>query len=355
MARWAKDKKKPSNEARPITGGVVVASEAEVAVAVARTATKPLPTPDPSQAERWERLRKLKVGADDPEVARAAVEAAARLRCLVPFTRSATDRTAAGELARLLVWASFEGVVDPYRALTRSTVEQYLTTHAPRREGGWGSRRSVLYAVGRVLHPQHYPPVRGATASRQMRQTATTPQEIANLRAVIPGLPDSLGTRVQLALDLCYGAGARSADLRDLRGTAITSVTSHGEAFTVVTMPSQRGGVRQVPVIDPDIGARLLVVAARVGDGLVLAPNAKTAERNIVNRISEELRKYGYPGINPVALRNRWVLDLAERIPAALLLQLADVLDLKILTDQRGSLPRYKIRHILTILRDGAR
>lgn len=61
MARWAKDKKKPSNEARPITGGVVSASEAEaaVAVAVARTGTKPLPTPDPSQAERTTQLENL--------------------------------------------------------------------------------------------------------------------------------------------------------------------------------------------------------------------------------------------------------------------------------------------------------
>jgi DNA-binding PucR family transcriptional regulator len=140
-----------------------------------------------------------------------------------------------------------------------------------------------------------------------------------------------------------------------LRGTAITTVRSNGRAICVVSLPNSAGGVRQVPVLDAGVNARLLALAARAGNDLVLAPNREFAERNIVNRIGEDMRRRGYPGLQPAALRNRWILDLAERIPAALLLQLADVLDVRVLSDQRGQLPHYKVRHTITLLQEGPR
>jgi hypothetical protein len=156
--------------------------------------------------------------------------------------------------------------------------------------------------------------------------------------------------------DLSYGVGARPADFKVLRGTAITTVRSHGRAICVVALPNTAGGVRQVPVLDAGINSRLIELAARVGDGLVLAPNAEFAERNIVNRISEKLTNKGYPPVRTVALRNRWILDMAERrIPTAMLLQLADVLDLRVLTDLRKELPHFKIRHAITILQESLR
>ena len=156
-------------------------------------------------------------------------------------------------------------------------------------------------------------------------------------------------------LDLSYGAGARPADFRRLRGTAITSIAVDGRAISVVALPNLGGGVRQVPVVDPDVSARLLGLAARVGDKLVMAPHAAVAERNIVNRVSEHLRTLGHPGLDPVALRNRWVLDLAERIPAVLLQQLADVCELRILVDERARVQRYKLRHAITLLTETQR
>lgn len=88
----------------------------------------------------------------------------------------------------------------------------------------------------------------------------------------------------------------------------------------------------------------------------MLAPNAEFAERNIVNRISEKLTNKGYPPVRAAALRNRWILDMAERrIPTAMLLQLADVADLRVLSDLRKELPHFKIRHAITIQQESLR
>jgi hypothetical protein len=192
-------------------------------------------------------------------------------------------------------------------------------------------------------------------APRPKRQKAASYDDIRKLYRLIQELPHALGTRVQVLADLSYGVGARPGDFKVLRGTAITTVRSHGRAICVVTLPNNAGGVRKVPVMESGINARLLALAARVGDDLVLAPDKEFAERNLVNRISEHMRRRGYPGVQPAALRNRWILDLAERIPAALLLQLADVLDVRVLADQRGQLPHYKVRHTITILQEALR
>lgn len=143
--------------------------------------------------------------------------------------------------------------------------------------------------------------------------------------------------------------------LRAGHSTAITSVAVGGRAISVVTLPNLGGGVRQVPVVDPDTSGRLLALAARVGDSLVLAPHAAVAERNIVNRVSEQLRELGHPRMDPVALRNRWLLDLAEKVPAVLLQQLADVCELRILMDMRARVQQYKLRHAITLMTEAPR
>jgi hypothetical protein len=323
--------------------------------AVARDAVRPLPNPNPTQDERRQRLLQLRVRADDPAVALAAIEAAASLRCMLPFTCWSTDIGATAEIGRYLVWSAFNGVVDARRAFRRANVDRYLIGSGTGTERGLRDRRRILYGTGRVLHPREYPPARVVPSPRAKRQIAASTTEIQELKALIPGLPPQLGSRVQVLFDLCYGAGARPADFKTLRGNAISTVRMYERGFSVVTLPNLSGGVRAVPVTDPEISARLLDLAARAGDGLVLAPNAEFAERNIVNRVSEHLRRHGYPGINTAALRNRWALDLSERVPAALLVQLADVLDLRLLSDQREQLHRYKTRHAITLMMEGTR
>jgi hypothetical protein len=128
-----------------------------------------------------------------------------------------------------------------------------------------------------------------------------------------------------------------------------------GRAIAVVALPNRLGGVRQVPVVNPAIAARLLSLSVAVGNGLVLSPKTEQPERNIVNPTNGDLRRHGHTGMNHLGLRNRWILDLAATVPAALLLQLADVSDLRELVDQRSLLPTYTTRHAITTLQEGQR
>ncbi len=327
----------------------------EASALVLRAAVAPLPDPGPDRLERMRVLTGITIRHDDPQVAIDAVTQAATVRCMIEFTRTSTDVKACAELARFLGWAAVDGVVDARRALHRSGVDEYLTLQGYRRPRGLRECRQILYTAGRLFHPREFPPARVLPAPRPKRQTAASHDDIRKLYRLIQEMPPALGMRALALADLSYGVGARPADFKVLRGTAITTVRSDGRAICVVTLPNNAGGVRQVPVLDPGINGRLLALAARAGDDLVLAPNREFAERNIVNRIGEDMRRRGYPGPQPAALRNRWILDLAERIPAALLLQLADVLDIRVLADQRGQLPHYKVRHTITLLREGLR
>lgn len=330
--------------------GPAAESAAKTTMLVAQSAVRELPALPPSEHDRLATLLRQTVGADDPEVAHAAITAAATLRCQVPFTSAEQDRKDVGHVARFLVWAAFGDVVDPVRAFTRANVDEHLAATATASKRSADQRRYILYRTGRRLHPQQFPPRIGTNALARPRHPVASHAEIARLRTLIPRLPARLSQRTQALLDLSYGAGARPADFRSLRGTAITTTTVDGRAVAVVALPNLGGGVRQVPVWDREIGARLVGLAAGLGDRLILAPHAVAAERNIVNRVGEQLRNHGHPTIDPVALRNRWVLDLAERIPAVLLQQLADLCELRILVDERSLVTQYKLRHAITIL-----
>ncbi len=67
--------------------------------------------------------------------------------------------------------------------------------------------------------------------------------------------------------------------------------------------------------------------------------------RNAANKVSESLIRRSDNGVNAAAVRRRWMLDLAETVPAALLMQLADVKELRVLAEQRHHLPSFEIHH----------
>lgn len=309
------------------------------------------PFPD-SESDRFEGLCTVRVRANDDEIAAAAVKYAAHIRCLQQFTCESTDRKATALLARFFVSEAMAvGVLDPKSALHRGHVDYYQQSRVRcRSERSLRELRNILYAAGRVLHPREFPAPRVLPAPRFVRQAAASRQRVRDLYALVPGLPTSLSYRLEVLLDLAYGAGARPTELKVLRGNAINGVKHQGRVVTVVTLPNLAGGQRHVPVFDAIIGTRLLDRARQAGDRLVLAPQCAYAERNMINRISEHLVRLGYKGVNVAELRHRWVLDLAEQIPAALLLQLADVVDLQILADQRGQLPTYTLQHTITLM-----
>lgn len=354
MARFKKMAiARPSDSTNPaVAESKIPEAPAKAVAAAARAAVRELPSPPPSELDRLTRLSNLTVtlAADNPELARDAIEAAALLRCQIPFTTTGQDRKIVGHIARFLIWSAFGDVVDPIRAFTRANVDEYLVVTATSRRRTLDQMRWVLYGTGRRLHPQQFPRAQPKTAPMRPRHPVASDADVRRLQALIPRLPARLGQRTQALLDLSYGAGARPVDYRSLRGTAVTSIRVDEREIGVVALPNVGGGVRQVPIVDPAISARLLELAATVGDGLLLAPSAAVAERNIANRVSEQLRSHGHPGVETVALRNRWILDLAQRVPAVLLQQLADVCDLRILADERQLLPQYDLRHAASIL-----
>lgn len=320
-----------------------------------RAAQTKLPEPGSDVAERMAGLTGITIRHPDPEVAKQAVLEAAKVVCMIDFTYTSTDRKMCGELGRHFGWAALDGVVDAKAALKRRVVDERLAFKGELKPRGLRQARCILYKAGRLFHPREYPAARVLPAPRT-KQMAASYREIRDLYRAAWEMPTPLGMRALTLVDLSYGVGARPADFKELRGTAITTVRSQGRAICVVALPNKAGGVREVPVLDSGINSRLIELAARVGDGLVLAPKAQVAERNIVNRISEKLTKKGYPRVRTTALRNRWILDIAERpIPAALLLQLADISDLRVLADLRKELPRYKIRHAITIMQESLR
>ncbi len=350
MARFKKMAPAATTGSADPKKGVEQVRPDEAALAVALAAVKELPDPDPSLAERMSELRRLSIRTPNPDASRGAIEAAARLRLMMGSTDLETDRKITGIIARFLVWSAYGDVIDPIRAFTRANVNRYLASPNFRSERGNQHRRYVLYAAGRCLHPGQFPPRRTPVAPRKQATSAADPREVRYFRTIIPGLPAWLGRRVEVLLDLAYGAGARPADFRTLRGTAISSVVMHDKAFSVVALPNLGGGVRHVPVIDPDISARLLGLAARVGDGLVLAPNGNGRERNFANRVNCHLKRHGYPTITAGALRNLWLQEWAERIPITLLFHLADVTGYQFPADQLDRRPQYKTRHAITLM-----
>lgn len=354
MARFRKmaAASRPIETAERICEGEQRATLAEAATTVARDAVKPPAPIDPTQSARYAGLSELGIQADDPVLARRAMQAAALLQCMKPGDGGPGDRSVTRQIGKFLLWAAVNGVIDPQRAFSRARVDEYLLLKAATlTEGSIYTMRCGLYGIGRRLRPQQFPPGVRATPIPE-RKLPTPKAEIEQLQAMIPGLPTSLGRRLQALLDLASGAGARSTELKTLRGTAIAAIDVCGQSIAIVTLPNFKGGVRQVPVLDSLASSRLLDLADRVGDGLVLAPHTSKPGHNLVNSINNELRRHRLPRVSATGLRHRWILDLASIAPAALLFQLADISDLRFVHQDRQLLPTYTPHHAVAVLQE---
>lgn len=325
---------------------------AEAAAIVARDSVIPAPPVEPAESARYAMLSQLGVKVEDKELGRRAMDIAARLVCMKPGTGGESEHSSVRMIGRFLVWAAVDGVIDQGRAFTRARVDEYLLVKAPTySRGSICALRCTLYGIGRRLHPQQFPPGVRMTPV-PVRTLPTSRVEVEQLQAMVTGLPTALGRRLQTLLDLAGGAGARSSELKMLRGNAITSISVGGHAIAVVTLPNLGGGIRQVPVLDEQASLRLLDVADRVGEGLVLAPHTTKPGHNVVNSINNELRRHRLQRVSATGLRHRWILDLAVIAPAALLFQLADVSDLRFVHQDRKLLPTYTPHSAARILQE---
>lgn len=302
--------------------------------------------------DRYQALAKLAIRDVDPRYLQPALESAKRLWCRTNQCASSTDRISGAQVAKYLALeAERVGSFDYRSALHRANVDRYLMDIATRRTNrSMRTIRWTLYDVGRLVHPREYPEARTLPAPRAKRIAAASTDDIRNWYALAPTLPTWLRQRLTLLLDLCYGAGARPIDLKFLRGSSISKETAGGRTIAVVRLRNTAGGTRLVPVTDPDIVQRVLDLSRAKGSEYLLPATNGQVERNAANRIGEQLRRRGFRNVSAAALRNRWILDLAARVPAALMLQLADVIDVQVLADQRTQLPTYGIQHTIALM-----
>jgi len=303
---------------------------------------------------RYERLGQVKIRGVSRRFSEPALLTARRLRCRMPEPAASTDLDSTGRIARYVAMeAQRTGELNYKRIFRRAAVDRYLK-HQSRRFTIRTMRtlQGQLYEAGRVVHPQEFPRRQALQAPHVRRTGAASLTEIDDAYALAPTLPSALGRQLMVLLDLCYGAGARAADLKVLRGTSILETTWDTEPVAVVYLPNLAGGSRQVPVADREISERLIKLAASHGSRYLFASADGEVERNAANRVSERLTSRGLKPLSATALRNRWLVELATRVPAALMLQLADVETAQILSDQRDNLPHYDLMLAIALTKE---
>ena len=287
-----------------------------------------------------------------------SLKAASILQASTRFVSEDVDRKAVRIIARLLYDDALEWQgVDERRALARDSVNRWLLRQTKRISGRSAKTyEQVLHAVGRQMYPQQYPEPRPVSGSRKKGQCAAAPGAASELYGVVPSLNSGVARMLLWVLDLITGAGLRSSEIKDLRGTDFTVIRfGLGREIVVVRITGRWGKPRRVPVIDPAKGHRLLERAREVGSGSFLPLTADgQLDRNIINRVNENLREQGFPTVDARGLRNRWLVDLAvsSGIPAAALLRLAGVSDLRVLADQAENLPVYRPEDLAMFLID---
>ncbi len=312
-----------------------------------------------SERERYEELVNT-TGIQVPEGPfRAwAIERAAMIQARTPFISAEVDRKGVRVIARCLYDDALQWQeCDEFRAMTKDSVNGWLLRQAQRvKPGSVKTYDQVLSRAGRVLYPQQFPVRTAVSGSRQKGRRASGRSAAEELYAVAPLLSPSMRLTCVLVLDLITGAGLRASEIKDLRGNDFTVVrVGPGYEVVVVRIKGRWGKTRSVPVIDPAKGHRLIQRAHEVGAGsfMPLTANAQV-DRNVVNRVNDALKGQSFPAMDARGLRNRWVLDLASQpgVPAAALLRLAGVGDLRVLADQVEQLPTYKPAVLAQLLID---
>ena len=303
---------------------------------------------------RYERLAQVRIIGVDARFKGPALLTARRLRCQMAASSGNTDAESTARIAHYVVSeAERTGELNYKRIFRRAAVDRYLEYHTRRlTPRTMRTLQNQLYAAGRLVHPQEFPRKNALGSPHVRRARAATLADIDHAYAIAPTLPAAMRRDLMILLDLCFGAGARANDFKMLKGASITQASWEGEALAVVHLPNRDGSSRSVPVADREISARLIDLAKARGSNYLLASPGCEVERNAANRISERLRDRGIKSLSAAALRNRWLLELAVRVPAALMLQLADVETAQILSDQRDQLPTYGLQHAIAITKE---
>lgn len=306
---------------------------------------------------RYDRLKNLSIAKPPGPLRSQAIQRAALVQAHTPPVARVPDEKTLRIVARFLYdEALTEGAVDEQRALTRAAVDQWLGKENSFSVNSRRIYRHALYEAGRVLYPREFPARRARGGPRNRATPAARPGTAEELYATATAVPEVLRPRMLLILDLITGAGLRAQEIREITGSDVSAMRLGDGREIVVIRVRRRGKIdRVVPVICPRRGHRLLVRAAEVGTGTLypLTSNG-VVSKNAVSKVNDRLREYGFRGLDAVGLRNRWIMDLAVSpgVPAAAVLKLAGIGDLRGLADQAALLPAYRPEDLAEILRE---
>lgn len=310
------------------------------------------------QRDRYETLRSLTIREPVGVLRDDAVAWAAWVWAQTPVHTEAADRKECGILARFLYSEALTyQYVDVDRACTRPTVDRWLeSTTSPLSLRSQRIYRAALYAAGRVAHPREFPAPRAVIAPRNKGNPAAEPGTAEALYAITPALPAALRAATLLVLDLACGAGLRPGEIKEITGDDIAVVDRPGGVRLVTVRVRRRGKVdRTVPVVDPAKAHRLIERARQAGPGPLFGRTSSgKVYHNAVNRVADKLVALGYPRLSAAALRHRYLLDaaMAPGFPAAAMLAMFGVCDMRVLVDRVDQLPGYTAVELADLLID---
>ena len=294
--------------------------------------------------DRYLRLKEIGIQRPAGPLRSDAIDRAALVQAHTRAIDEVADAKAARVVARYLYdEAIVLGSVDEERALTRPAVDKWLFRDDVFSRRSQRTYRTILYSAGRVLYPHEFPEPHRQRGPRRKAVPAARLSLETELYAIAPNLRPMLRAQLLTILDLITGAGLSSQEIRHLRGSDISPLELPER--TVVQIAVRKKGVvsRVVPVVCPVRGHRLLTRAREVGHGFVFPIVGDSMPRNAICHVSDELVEQGFPGFNAAALRNRWVVKLASDpgVPAAMLMKMAGIADLRVLHDLEADLPTF--------------
>ena len=294
--------------------------------------------------DRYLRLKEIGIQRPAGPLRSDAIDRAALVQAHTRAIDEVADVKAVRVVARYLYdEALLFNSVDEERALTRPAVDKWLFRDDVFSRRSQRTYRTILYSAGRVLYPHEFPEPHRQRGPRRKAVPAARLSLETELYAIAPNLRPMLRAQLLTILDLITGAGLSSQEIRHLRGSDISPLELPER--TVVQIAVRKKGVvsRVVPVVCPVRGHRLLTRAREVGHGFVFPIVGDSMPRNAICHVSDELVEQGFPGFNAAALRNRWVVKLASDpgVPAAMLMKMAGIADLRVLHDLEADLPKF--------------